>query len=123
MTPKPYAYHCRPGYGSEKLLLEFIRGAETPGFMEDLLAALDPLEPEWGEAREMWMNDDVWIDLWTRMGPLLFTRDIWGTAFIMGDENQVTIEVIDGLLRGHEEFEKIEVDFANYRREKKDDVP
>ena len=65
------------------------------------------------------MNDEVLFKISSDKGSFLLSKDIWGFAFIMADENQRVIECIDEILKNNSLFERQEVDFEKYRSFKK----
>ncbi len=54
-----YIYHCRPGYASQTLLIEFIHGAEHKTFIADLLAAIKEIQPRLEGRNNLWMHDEL----------------------------------------------------------------
>ena len=46
---------------------------------------------------------------------ITFSKDIWDLAFILADENQTCISRINNLLLFDNRFEKIEVDFDEFK--------
>ncbi|ABG59708.1 hypothetical protein [Cytophaga hutchinsonii] len=116
MSDKPlYAYHCRPGYGSENLLIEFIRGTETSTFTTDVLDALQEILPTVAGLEDLWMNDEIIYSINSVFGSFTLSKDIWDFAFIMADMNQPCIVRIDAILLADKRFEKINVNFDDYK--------
>lgn len=115
MHPAPlYKYYCRPEYGSKKLLIEFISGTDGDTFTMDVLDALKSIKPDLLALNDLWMNDEVMYTITSDCGEFTLSKDIWGFAFIMADNNQPCIEKINLLLLADTRFEKIEVDFNDY---------
>ena len=112
---KPYKYHLRPGYGSDKLLLEFILDSSDTKFDKDLLATLKDINPKVDRVEDLWMNDEVLLQVSSDKGSFLLSKDIWDFAFIMAEKNQSVIKCIDEILNNSNLFEKEEVDFENYK--------
>jgi hypothetical protein len=112
---KPYTYYLRPGYGSDKLLLEFVLDSSDTGFGKDLLTALKDLNPKVGAVEDLWMNDEVLLNVSSDEGAFVLSKAVWGSAFIMSENNQSCIKVIDEILNNNGLFRKKEVDFENYR--------
>lgn len=71
-----YKYYFRPGYGSSKLLIEFFIGTESNSFISDLFAALSELNLEIIDVSELWMNDEILLNIHTEMGELMISKDI-----------------------------------------------
>lgn len=115
MTHPTYKYYYRPEYGSEDLLLEFIRGVENETFMTDLLDAIKSIQPKIIDLHDLWMNDEVLYTINSTLGEFTFSKDIWDLAFIMVDNNQICIAKINELLVADNRFEKIEVNFEDYK--------
>lgn len=116
---KPYTYRLRPGYGSDKLLLEFILDSSDTEFVKDLLTTLQDIRPIIDTVTDLWMNDEVLFDVSSTQGAFLLSKDIWDFAFITAEENQSCLKLIDSVLSNNRLFEKEEVDFKNYENVKK----
>jgi hypothetical protein len=110
-----YKYYLRPGYGSEKLLIEFISGVESDTFINDLFDAIKNIKPEIIDLADLWMNDEVLYSINSTLGEFTLSKDIWDLAFIMSEDNQTYIAKINELLIADNRFEKIEIDFNNYK--------
>jgi len=111
----PYKYHYRPGYSSANLLIEFISGIENETFITDLLDSIKSIKPEVVGLNDLWMNDEVLYSVSSYLGEFILSKDIWDLAFIMADDNQTCIDKINELLIADTRFEKIEVDFNDYK--------
>ena len=112
---KPYKYHLRPGYGSDKLLLEFILDSSDTKFYQDLLTTLKDINPKVDAVEDLWMNDEVLLQITSDEGSFLLSKDIWDFAFIMAEKNQSAIKCVDEILNNSNLFEKEEVNFENYK--------
>lgn len=113
---KPYKYRLRPGYGSDKLLLEFLLDSSDSEFGRDLLKALEAINPKIDSVEDFWMNDELLLNVSSDAGAFLISKDVWDFAFIISENNQCCIKFIDEILSGNSLFKKIEVDFENYKR-------
>ncbi len=113
-TGLKYEYHYRPGYGSKKLLIEFISGVERKTFGDDLLDALKAINAKITGKTNLWMNDEFVYGFASDKGAFSLSKDIWDYAFIMADTNQDCISAINKILAQDERFEKVEVDFEKY---------
>ena len=111
---KPYIYRLRPGYGSDKLLLEFLLDSTDNAFVQDLLTTLKAMHPVVNSVEDLWMNDEVLWSVSSSQGAFSLSKDSWGFAFIMAEENQSCLKLIDELLNNSSLFEKEEVDFKKY---------
>lgn len=112
---KKYKYHCRPGYGSEHLLIEFFNGVENETFGSDLFDAIKEIKPKFTALEDLWMNDEIIHTVNSDLGEFMLSKDIWDLAFIMSDKNQSCIVQIDRLLLKDKRFEKIEVNFNKFK--------
>lgn len=59
----PYKYRLRPGYGSDKLLLEFLLTNTDTEFNKDLFTTLKDLNPTADKVEDLWMNDEVLLQV------------------------------------------------------------
>ena len=110
-----YNYHYRPGYGSNNLLIEFISGVESKNFGEDLFDAIKEINPKILGQTDLWMNDEFIYEINSNNGHFMLSKDIWDMAFIMSEDNQPCISIIDQILIRDKRFEKIEVDYNKYK--------
>ena len=112
---KPHKYHLRPGYGSEELLLEFFPDSSESQFINDLMNTLKGINPFVDAVEDLWMNDEIVFQVSSDVGSFVFTKDNWGFAFIMADNNQLAIKCINEILKSSKLFVKEEVDFEKYK--------
>ncbi|MCD0464142.1 hypothetical protein [Flavobacterium sp. ENC] len=110
-----YQYYFRPGYQSEELLIDVFGGAEKESFFPDFMEAIKEINPKMIDILDLWMNDEVLMTIDSEAGKFTVSRDIWGFAFIMADNNQDGLHRINSILEKAEQFEKVEVDFENYK--------
>lgn len=110
-----YKYHLRPAFGSEKLLIEFFYGAEKNNFLSDFFNTIEELKPKVVDVFDLWMNDEVEINVNSEIGDFIISKDIWGFAFIMAENNQKCIYQINSILENTDKFEKIEFNFEDYK--------
>ncbi len=115
---KPYKYHYRPAYESEELLLEFYQGVENDNFRLDLIKTIEEINPSIESIEDLWMNDEVLLNISSDLGAFTLSTDIWGFAFIMAEKNQKCLEKINMILINSELFEKVEVAFEAYKKPK-----
>jgi hypothetical protein len=115
---KQYKYRLRAGYGSNKLLLEFPLVGTNTEFGKDLFTAIKDICPNVDTVENLWMNDEVLLHVSSDKGPFTLSKDIWNFAFIMADNNQPCIKLIDEILNNCNLFEKEEVNFEDYRNAK-----
>lgn len=110
-----YNFLLRPGYGSQKLLIEFSIESDDEIYIEVLLNAISSISPKVAKIEDLWMNDETLLHLSSTNGSFIISRDIWGFVFIMSDTNQPVISEISELLEKDTYFEKKEVDYEKYR--------
>jgi hypothetical protein len=116
--PLKYKYHYRPGYGSESLLIEFISGVDNETFEADFFDAIKEINPQLTGREDLWMNDEILYTVNSGLGQFTLSKDIWCLAFLMSDDNQSCIFQINNLLLNDNRFEKIEVDFNDFKLNK-----
>lgn len=114
-TKKMYQYYFRPGYQSEELLIDVFGGAEKESFFPDFMEAIKEINPKMIDILDLWMNDEVLMTIDSEVGKFTVSKDIWGFAFIMADNNQEGLQRINSILEKTEKFEKVDVDFENYK--------
>ncbi|MGQ8867690.1 hypothetical protein [Myroides sp. TSA_177.3] len=110
-----YKYHFRPEYGSEKLLIEIFDGLEKEEFLSDFLDAIKILKPKVVDFEDLWMNEEILINVNSEMGEFILSKDTWGFVFLMSENNQECLFRINSILEITENFEKVEVDFEDYK--------
>jgi hypothetical protein len=110
-----YQYYFRPGYQSEELLIDVFGGAEKESFFPDFMEAIKEINPKMIDILDLWMNDEVLMTIDSDAGTFTVSKDIWGFAFIMADTNQEGLQRINSILEKSEQFEKVDVDFENYK--------
>lgn len=115
MLSKRFRYHYRPGYKSDKLLIEFLTGVDDADFIPSFMNAICELNPQLTGTLDLWMNDEVQLEFNSSLGAFTFSKDIWGFAFLEANKNQECLKKINSLLANNDRFEKEEVDFDKYK--------
>ncbi len=110
-----YKYHLRPGYQSEDLLIEIFYGTENENFFSDFFDSIAKINPEVEKMTDLWMNDEYIFYVNSDIGAFSISKDIWDLVFIMSDDNQECLEKINLLLLEDKNFQKVEVNFENYK--------
>jgi hypothetical protein len=110
-----HRYKVRPGYSSQKLLIELTPKEADKAFLGELLAALRGINANVADIGDLWMNDEVILILESDFGPFLISKDIWNFVFVMAPDNQPVIPKIDEALAKSNLFQKEPVDHKNYR--------
>lgn len=105
---KPYKYNLRSGYGSDKLLLEFVLDSSDSEFCKDLLETLEAINPKIDSIDDLWINDELLLNVSSDVGAFLISKDVWDFAFIMAENNQSCIKLIDEILSDNSLFQKRE---------------
>ncbi|SHG95960.1 hypothetical protein SAMN04488109_2641 [Chryseolinea serpens] len=103
-----YKFSFRPAYGSDKMLIEFITGAEREEFLPDFLDALKSFNPKLESTLDLWMNDEIQVNVNSDLGNFSLSKDIWGFAFAWADENQQCVKKISDLLAHDHRFEAVD---------------
>lgn len=109
-----FKYYYRPCYGSDELLIEIFTNVDREDFMDSFYDGISVMEPIVEDVKDLWMNDEALFTVRTKFGDLLFSKDIWDTAFIMS-KNQDCLERVNTLLEQNARFHKVQVDFENYK--------
>ena len=110
-----YKYYLRPGYKSQDLLIEIFSGGEDECFLTDLLDSISEINPKVDKMNDLWMNDEIEIEVSSDIGLFYVSKDIWDLAFIMSDNNQECINKINLILLKDKNFHKTEVNFEDYK--------
>ncbi|HEY6144074.1 MAG TPA: hypothetical protein VIV55_11735 [Flavobacterium sp.] len=110
-----YKYRFRPEYNSENLIIEIFSGVENKSFFSDLLNSIIEINPKIEEISELWMNDEFIFNVQSDIGNFLLSKDIWDLAFIMSENNQECVNRINSILSNDKRFEKVEVNFDDYK--------
>jgi hypothetical protein len=111
-----YKYRFRPEYNSENLLIEIFSGVEKEIFLSDLLNSIVEINPKIDEIADLWMNDEFIFEIQSDIGNFLLSKDIWDLAFIMSENNQECVNRINSILLKDNRFEKVEVNFDDYKQ-------
>ena len=117
MEMKKHTYKVRPGYGSEKLLIEFGPDSSDKHFISDLKSvfAENNLIPK--STQDLIFS---WLTTFdSPCGPLEVDNDEWGFVFVHAGENQDAINYMDRILSGSGLFQKEEVNYEDYAQPKK----
>lgn len=109
-----YKYHLRPEYKSQKLLIEIFSGVENEDFFSEFFDSIVEINPKVDRINDLWMNDEYILDVNSDIGSFSISKDIWDLAFIM-TENQECLNQINLLLLKDQNFQKIEVNFDDYK--------
>lgn len=64
---------------------------------------------------DLWINDEYLLDVNSDIGSFSISKDIWGFAFIMSEENQECLNKINLILLKDQNFQKVEVNFDHYK--------
>lgn len=111
-----YKYRFRPEYNSENLLIEIFSGVENQSFFSDFVNSIMEINPKIGEISDLWMNDEYILEVQSDIGNFLLSKDIWDLVFIMSENNQECLNRINSILLKDNRFEKVEVNFDDYKQ-------
>lgn len=107
-----HGYKVRPGYGSDKLLIEFGSDSSDKKFIANLNAVLKRAGLIHHSIKDWFLTPRFR----TPTGPFDIDYDEWGFVWIFADENQEAIHYIDDLLQKSGLFQKEEVDYKQYEK-------
>ena len=110
-----YKYYLRPGYGVKTLLIDIFFGAENEDFFTDFINAIISIHPQIKSVNDVWMNDEINLEMDSDMGSFEISQDNWGFAFIISNMNQNVLFVIDKILQNDEKFLKVEINYKKYK--------
>ena len=110
-----YKYYLRPGYGVKTLLIDIFFGAESEDFIMDFINTINSINPKSISVNDIWMNDEVFLEIDSDIGIFQISKDNWGFGFIMSNTNQKVLFVIDKILQNDSKFLKVEVDPDKYK--------
>lgn len=110
-----YSYKLRPGYGSDELLLDLNCNGFPDDLQNDLFEIVNQADLKLVGTDDLWMNDQLLFNFKSSNGIITITRDIWDLFFIEGANNQKYILKLDIRLSENPLFEKLIVDFSEYK--------
>ncbi|MFC1582513.1 hypothetical protein ACFL4W_03130 [Planctomycetota bacterium] len=112
-----YEFRLRPGYGNDKLLIEFLTDADEPGFLDALRGVIQKAGFSLKESTGLLALANLGGTTYKLKGPhgvLTLDVDEYGLTFIMGEGNQEGIKYLGQLFEDNEAFEKQDVDFSEF---------
>lgn len=104
---KPHSYELRPEFGSDRLLMEFTSATEPHELIRDLLTTCAPIKFQLAEATDLWMNDEVLLEIQSNFGNFTLSKDIWSFVFLLARDNQAGLQKLDTFLKDTPLFERI----------------
>lgn len=107
-----HSYKVRPGYGSDKLLIEFSSDSSDNKFVADLRTVLRGAGLVSHSKEDHIFNFIAHFE--SPVGPFDIDNDEWGYVWIYADANQDAIHFMDHLLQRSGLFKKEEVDYKEY---------
>ena len=113
-----YKYRVRPGYGSTKLLIEFMSDSSDEAFVAALRSVFSA-----SGVRAQTKEDLVFLFrtvMQSPVGSFELDHDEWSMVWVHADENQDVIPYLDRILTASGQFQKEEVDFAQYEKAQQD---
>lgn len=103
-----YTFKVRKGYGSEELLIEFIKASGTEEMIEDLKMSLSSIGAKLEKKEDFWMNDEMLYHMNSEIGRFQISVDVWDCIFILASNNQTAIHKIESVLTESGKFSKQE---------------
>ncbi len=110
-----YKYRVRPGYGSDKLLIEFLSDTGNKNFISTFKNVLSVCNAHSKKKIDLWFNDELIYNMDSDFGKFEISTDNWGNLFIIAEENQKAINLLDEIISKNDLFMKEEVNFEDYR--------
>ena len=110
-----YSYKLRPGYGSDELLLDLNCNGSPDDLEKNLFELIKQADFRIVGTDDLWMNDQLLFNFQSANGIVTITRDIWDLFFITGVNNQEDILKLESRLSVNPLFEKLSVDFSEYK--------
>ena len=107
-----HSYKVRPGYRSDKLLIEFGPSSSDEQFIADLKALFAAQG-----CRKRGAEDIVFLVTTTFDSPsglFQLDHDEWGFVFLHADGNQAAIHYLDKILQSSGRFKREHVHFRDY---------
>ena len=112
METKKHTYKVRPGYRSEKLLIEFGPDSSDKRFVSDLRSVLAENGLKRTRKQDLVLAFNDTYD--SPCGPFDLYSDEWGFVSVGADENQDAIHCVDHILSESGRFRKEEVNYEDY---------
>ena len=98
------------------MLIEFSIDADDVHFVPCVLDAIQEIKPFIDKLHDLWMNDEIMMELTCDIGAFSFSKDIWGFAFITcTPDNQICLKNIDAILEINPQFQKLVTNFDDYK--------
>ena len=107
-----YRFRVRPGYGSDKLLVEFMSDSTDAPFVEALRSVFSANGVESERKVQSIFHHESFMH--SSAGPFVVVHDEWCQIWVHADDNQAAISFVDGILVASGRFEKEAVDFRQY---------
>ena len=109
-----FKYRVRPGYGCKKLLVEFMPDSSNESFLAALRSVFAA-----NSIKRKSKEDLVFLFRTVMESPAGFfvlDHDEWGMVWIHAEANQPVIPYLDRILAASGQFQKEEVEYAQYER-------
>jgi len=110
-------YRVRPGYGSSKLLVEFLSDSTDKQFLDDLRTVFSTNGVKAKQTENLVFLSRTELD--SPAGRFTVDHDEWSMVWVFADNNQDAIHFVDRILSGSGKFRKVEVDFKEYAQQDK----
>lgn len=111
-----YIYRFRPGYGSDEFLLEFTKNAGSEEFYMDLFDAFSSINCKTEVIDDEWNDDELVMHIHSDIGSFELSQDSLNTVFILTEDNQKGLKLLEELLQHSKLFSKEEVNHKRYSK-------
>lgn len=111
-----YIYRFRPGYGSNEFLLEFTKNAGSEEFYMDLFDAFSSINCKTEVLDDEWHDDELVMQIDSEIGIFELSQDTQNTVFILTEDNQAGLKLLEELLQNNQNFSREEVNNKRYEK-------
>lgn len=111
-----YKYRTRPGYGSKKLLIEFMTDTGNEEFVNTFKSVLLKHNIKVKYNEELLFTGQINYTMLSDAGEFDIVTDNWGCLFIHAENNQNVISYLENIFSQEESFIKEIVNFEDYKK-------
>jgi len=111
-------YRVRPGYGSKNLLVEFMSDSSDEAFLAVLRSVFSANGIKAKRKEDLLFLFRTVMD--SPAGTFEVDHDEWSMVWVHADKSQNVIPYLDRILTASGQFQKEEVDFAQYEKAQQD---
>ena len=95
---------------TEDYMIRFSDTKDGNQLIGKLLLLFEDINFEAGEAKEVWMNDEIWISAKSPNGNVLITKNIYDFVFIMANDNKSDLDIVENVMNKSMDFKKIKLE-------------